>query len=169
MRDERRPAGLLDFWSRSWWGAARCGREHHFCMGAVLRSLTRSLALSRSEGRACTRELLSPPLEICYSTTFLLQSPSSCFSELGGQHPTESPSLSEQPPKERMQIYSSLITQIHKSFPNRGNYPNEALLKSGWNLILIQTSHLILKLSEKNMSYLLLVVWNTANENISGG
>lgn len=125
MRDERRPAGLSDFWSRSWCGAARCGREHHLCMGAVLRSL----ALSRSEGRACTRELLSLPLEICYSTTFLLQSPSSSFLELGGQHPTECPSLSEQPPKDRMQIYSSLITQIHKSFPNRGNYPDGASLK----------------------------------------
>lgn len=139
MRDERRPAGLSDFWSRSWCGAARCGREHHLCMGAVLRSL----ALSRSEGRACTRELLSLPLEICYSTTFLLQSPNSSFLELGGQHPTECPSLSEQPPRDRMQIYSSLITQIHKSFPNRGKYPDGASLKSGWNLILIQKFHLI--------------------------
>lgn len=77
------------------------------------------VALARSftfRGRACTRELLSLPLEICYSTTFLLQSPSSSFLELGGQYPTECPSLSEQPPKDRMQIYYSLITQIHKVF-----------------------------------------------------
>lgn len=72
--------------------------------------------LFHSEARVCTRELLSLPLEICYSTTFLLQSPSSSLPELGGRHPTECPSLSWQPPSDTMQIYSSFISQIHNSF-----------------------------------------------------
>lgn len=37
--------------------------------------------------------------------------------------------LSEQPPTDGMQIYSFFITQIHKSFPNGGSYPDEVLLK----------------------------------------
>lgn len=90
-------------------GPLAVGGGTHLCMGAVLHSL----ALSRSAGRACTPELLSLPLEICYSTTFLLQSLSLSFPELGGQHPTEWPSLLEQPPRDGMRIYS-LITQIYK-------------------------------------------------------
>lgn len=107
------------------------------------------LAHSREEVRACTPELLSLPLEICYSTTFLLQSPGSSLPEpeLGGQHPRERPSLSQQPPTATMQIPSSFIARLHKSFYGRRHY--SAIKK--WLkpfFFFIPMSRLIIELSE---------------------